>query len=234
MSYCVNCGVELDVTASACPLCHTKVYNPSQPVATDIPTPYATVKGYTEPVKAKEFTILMSIVLLTTALVCLFLNSLIIQIGHWSYYVAGICAMLWVFMLPLFFPHKANIYVQLALNGISIALFLALVSWLHPNNHWYEHIALPIVGLGTILLEIIFLFAIHLKSSMLMKTIISVAAIAVFCIVLEIRIDLHIRETFFLGWSAIVATCAIVIDIALLTIYLLDGLRTEIRRRMHF
>ena len=54
MSYCVNCGVELDITATACPLCNTKIYNPNQPPATDVPTPYATVKGHTEPVKKKK------------------------------------------------------------------------------------------------------------------------------------------------------------------------------------
>lgn len=234
MSYCVNCGVELDATATACPLCNTKIYNPNQPPAADLPTPYATVKGHTEPVKTKEFTILMSIVLVVSSLVCLFLNFFTIQIGHWSYYVVGICAMLWVFMIPLFFPNKTNIYVQLALNGISIALFLALVSWLHPNNRWYEHIALPIIGLGTILLEIIFVFAIKLKSSLLIKTVISVAAIAIICMAIEIVIDLHLRNYFYLRWSAIVAACALVIDIVLMTIYLLEGLRAEIRRRMHF
>ncbi len=234
MSYCVNCGVELDVTASACPLCNTKVYNPNQPPATDVPTPYATVKGYTEPVKKKEFTILTSTVLVVTALVCLFLNTFTIQIGHWSYYVAGICVMLWIFMIPLFFPHKSNIYAQLLLNGIIIALFLGLVSYLHPNNHWYEHIALPIVGMGTILLEIIFIFAIKLKSSMLVKTAISIAAIGIFCMVTELVIDLHMKGYFYLRWSAIVAACAFVVDIVLMTIYLLDGLRAEIRRRMHF
>ena len=45
MSYCVNCGVELDITATACPLCNTKIYNPNQPVATDVAPPYATKKG---------------------------------------------------------------------------------------------------------------------------------------------------------------------------------------------
>ena len=234
MSYCVNCGVELDVTATACPLCNTKIYHPNQPPATDVPTPYATVKGHAEPVKTKEFTILMSIVLIVTSLVCLFLNLFTIQIGHWSYYVVGICAMLWIFMLPLFFPQKTNIYGQLALNGFSIALFLAMVSWLHPNNQWYVHIALPIVCLGTILLEIIFIFAIKLKSPLLIKTIITIAAIAVFCISIEIVIDLHLRGAFYLRWSAIVASCAFVIDIVLMTIYLLEGLRTEIRKRMHF
>ena len=234
MSYCVNCGVELDITATACPLCNTKIYNPNQPVATDVAPPYATKKGSAEPVKRKEFTILVSIVLTVTSLVCLILNLFTIQIGHWSYYVVGICAMLWVFFIPLFFPQKSNAYLHILLNGIAIALFLGLISYLHPNNHWYEHIALPIVGLGTILLEIIFFFALHLKSSMLMKTIIGVAAIAIFCVVLEIVIDLHMKNYFYLRWSAIVAACAIVIDIVLATIYLLDGLRAEIRRRMHF
>lgn len=142
--------------------------------------------------------------------------------------------MLWIFFIPLFFPQKANIYVQLALNGISIARFLGLVSYLHPNNHWYEHIALPIVGLGTILLEIICVFAIKLKSSMLVKTAISIAATGVFCMAIELVIDLHMRGYFYLRWSAIVAACALVIDIVLMTIYLLEGLRAEIRRRMHF
>ena len=32
MSYCVNCGVELDVSAHACPLCGTPVVNPRCPV----------------------------------------------------------------------------------------------------------------------------------------------------------------------------------------------------------
>ena len=30
MSYCVNCGVELDATAKKCALCDTPVYNPAQ------------------------------------------------------------------------------------------------------------------------------------------------------------------------------------------------------------
>ena len=30
MSYCVNCGVELDVGAGKCPLCDTPVINPGE------------------------------------------------------------------------------------------------------------------------------------------------------------------------------------------------------------
>ncbi len=234
MSYCVNCGVELDESITACPLCNTKVYHPDKPNSMNAAAPFAADKGQTEPVKAKEFTILMTIIFITTALVCVFLNIFTIQIGRWSAYVAGICAAFWVFFIPLFFPQKTNIYTNVALDGLSVALFLALVSRLHPGNHWYLDIALPIIFLGTLLLEIIFLFAICLKSSMLIKTVISVAAVAVFCMVTEMVIDLHFNDYFYLRWSAIVATCALVIDIILMTIYLRTGLRAEIRRRMHF
>ena len=40
MSYCVNCGVELDGTAAFCPLCQAPVRNPYQPVDRDSPSPF--------------------------------------------------------------------------------------------------------------------------------------------------------------------------------------------------
>ena len=45
MSYCVHCGVELDATASFCPLCHTRVLDPGQPVDTASPKPFPTRRG---------------------------------------------------------------------------------------------------------------------------------------------------------------------------------------------
>lgn len=233
MSYCVNCGVELDPTISVCPLCNTKVINPNQPVS-DGPTPYPTVKGVSEPVKKREFTILMSIILLTTSAVCILLNLFVLPFGNWSFYVAGICALFWVFLLPVFFRKMANLYLSLALDGLSLALFLAVIAFLHPGNGWYLHIALPIVAGGTLLLEIIFLFAFYFRSSMIIKTIVTVTAVAAFCLIIETVSDYHFFKQISLRWSAIVLTCCAAIDIILLTIYLRSGLRAEFRRRMHF
>ena len=58
MSYCVNCGVELDKTCSVCPLCNTKVINPNQPVDTVSPKPYPVNKGYVDSGIRKETAIL--------------------------------------------------------------------------------------------------------------------------------------------------------------------------------
>lgn len=234
MSYCVNCGVELDPSATACPLCNTRVYHPEQPVRTDLVTPYPTAKGTVETAGAKEFTILMSIILLTTSLVCVLLNLFSIPFGHWSFYVVGICAMLWVFLVPLFFPGKTAIYVNLLLDSCSILLFLGMVSCLHPNHQWFLRIALPIVLLTTMLLEILCFFIFYLKCSMIMKAIVSVTSAAILCIAVELLIDLFFNQSIFLRWSAIVLTCCVVIDAILFTIYLREGLRSEVRKRMHF
>lgn len=59
MSYCVNCGVELDKTCAVCPLCNTPVYNPNQPVDVVSPKPYPDKKGTIETPDSKEFTILI-------------------------------------------------------------------------------------------------------------------------------------------------------------------------------
>ena len=76
MSYCVNCGVELDKTCSVCPLCNTRVINPNQPVDTVSPKPYPVNKGYVDSGIRKETAILMAVCLATTAVVCGLLNLL--------------------------------------------------------------------------------------------------------------------------------------------------------------
>ena len=54
MSYCVNCGVELDASATKCPLCDTPVYNPKAPEPEKQPSPFPKEKGQVEVVKRKD------------------------------------------------------------------------------------------------------------------------------------------------------------------------------------
>ncbi|POP37806.1 hypothetical protein C3R19_12960, partial [Blautia producta] len=74
MSYCVNCGVELDKTCKVCPLCNTKVINPKQPPDTAAPKPFPSLEGHAEQVPRRDITILMTVILATTAVVCGLLN----------------------------------------------------------------------------------------------------------------------------------------------------------------
>ena len=62
MSYCVNCGVELDATLKDCPLCNTPVINPRELKEAQKRTPFPVEKVPVEMVKRKDMGLLVSIV----------------------------------------------------------------------------------------------------------------------------------------------------------------------------
>lgn len=234
MSYCVNCGVELDKTCSTCPLCHTKVYNPNQPVDTSSPTPYPLQKGVEEPVRRYEFTVLVTIIFITTSIVCSLLNTYSFTQTRWSVYVVGAFIVTWFFMLPIFFPGETNPFVNLLLDGISLIVYFYVVSLNHPGNNWYYHIALPVIILITVAIQIYYLFAIKLKSSMIRKSVVFLFCVGIFCGILEMLIDFHRGKAFGFSWGAIVLTCCVSANVILITIACLKGVRNELRRRIHF
>lgn len=234
MSYCVNCGVELDKTCGKCPLCNTPVLNPNQPVDQISPPPFPVKKGLEEPEEHKEFSVLMSIVLLTISIVCFILNHFIFETGNWSFYVIGFCALLWIFLIPLFFPEQLPASFWLLLCGIGIALYLALISFLHPGKGWYFDIGLPITILASLETMVLHYFIFQKKSSLLLRTGLFFAGISILSVAIEFLIERHCHVPFMLTWSAIVLACGVVIDIILLTISCLKGVRTELQKRMHF
>ena len=234
MSYCVNCGVELHPTSSSCPLCQTKVYNPNQPVATDIPKPYPNNRGESEKDSNLDFMILMTTVFFITSVVCGVLNIFVFPFGRWSMYVMNICIMLWVFLLPSFFPNKMRIDVGLVLDGIIIALHLGFVSILHPGNGWYFHIGIPLTILFTVFVEGFVWLTYKKHGSLLSRTIAIFADIGIFSFTLEMLVRNHIGLTLIPTWSSIVLTCCFIIDIVLIFIMKKTNLRNQIRKRMHF
>lgn len=234
MSYCVNCGVELDKTCFVCPLCETPVHNPNQAVDTFSPKPYPVKKGVEVPVQRYEYAILYTIILATTALVCLITNRSIFTNSKWSFYIAGICAAIWIFLLPFFFPGKIRRSVCLILDGISICAYLFMVSTLHPGNGWFVHIALPITVLATVLILILYVFTLRRKSSFIIRTALLIGNVTLLCVAIELLTDSHYEQPLALSWAAVVLACGITIDVILITISLLKGVRGELRRRMHF
>ena len=54
MSYCVNCGVELDASLGKCPLCNTPVINPSKLEEITRTSPYPKESGQVDVVKRKD------------------------------------------------------------------------------------------------------------------------------------------------------------------------------------
>lgn len=97
MSYCVNCGVELDAAARACPLCGTPVINPRCPVDETAEPAFHLARREVEPVDRRSLGLLLTGMLASAAVCCCLINWLVFfPAVPWSVYVAGAAAVLWV------------------------------------------------------------------------------------------------------------------------------------------
>lgn len=235
MSYCVNCGVELQAGARKCPLCDTPVYNPRElEKVKEAQEPFPQEKGQVETVKRKDMGVLMTTVLLATAVVCGILNAFSFQGVLWSLAVGGVCVVLWVILIPVVIFEKQPIYISLLLDGVAIAAYLYMLTYLTGSNQWFLGLGLPITVLVTGIVELFTLCVKRLPSSFLATCLEVFTAIGLLCAGIEILIDRFLSQTVSLSWSAVVLTVCAILDIAFITILSRKRLRHAVRRRLHW
>ncbi|MBD5526692.1 MAG: hypothetical protein HDR04_20280 [Lachnospiraceae bacterium] len=234
MSYCVNCGVELEASLKECPLCHTPVINPRDLGKEPTSSPYPTDKGQVEVVKRKDLGILISVVLSATSVTCLLLNLLVFDASLWSLLVIGSCMCLFVFSFPAIFYSKTPIYLSLLADGAAVAVYLFLITFLTDSDIWFWQVGLPIVVILSVLAEFYPLLAKFHPLTILSCSLCIFIEIPVFCVALELLIRHVLLLPYRITWSAVVLTVCVIIDIALITILAKKRLRNEVRRRLHF
>ena len=234
MSYCVNCGVELDASMETCPLCNTPVLNPNEIPYTKSKTPFPVEKGQVEEVKRKDLGILFTILLITIALTCGLLNFLVYDASRWSLLVIGVCMILWVFCVPLIIYRKMNVYGALLLDGLAVILYLYMISVVTPSEDWYWGLALPITVLVTICFEILALCVRKIPRSFLTNLLFFFVFVAVICVGIELLINRFLNNSLRPTWSAVVLTVCVIITILLITMISQKRIRNAVRRRLHF
>lgn len=233
MSYCVNCGVELEPSLRECPLCHTPIINPTQPFRIDSSMPYPTARGQVEVVKRKDLGILLSVVLSATSLTCLLLNLLVFQATLWSLLVIGICICLFVFAFPAVIYTKSPIYLYMLADGAAVAIYLYMLTFLTSSDGWFYAVGFPIVITLTVLIEIFTLCARKFPFTVLSASLYFFIEVPILCIIIELLIRYYLNGTLRIVWSAVVLTVCTIIVIALITILAKKRLRNEVRRRLH-
>lgn len=234
MSYCVNCGVELDSSLGKCPLCNTPVINPSKLEEITKASPYPKESGQVDVVKRKDLAILSTISLTATSLCCLLLNLFVFSQTPWSLFIIGACLLLFVVLIPVLLYSRLPIYISLLFDGIATAFYLYMITFNTLSDRWFHELALPITVLVTILIEI---FALLLRSfpvSYITTALYFFLETAVLCVGIELLINHYTNSPLKLMWSAIVLTVCSVIAIALITVLSRRRLRDAVRRRLHF
>ena len=234
MSYCVNCGVELDPTARACPLCHTPVVNPNQPVDASLPPPFPSRREEVQPVSKRELALLLSAMLGSVAVCCGVLNLFFVHSGRpWSLYVIGAAAMLWVWLVPPLLLRTMHLYLRLSADVLAVALYVFLISVDLDGSAWYWHLALPIILLlGAALLFLGFMMGARPRSTLSRITLV-IGTTGVFLSGVELLIDRYFLGRWQPGWSLVVLTVCAALVIPLIVVRRVPALREEVRRRFH-
>ena len=233
MSYCVNCGVELDPTAHTCPLCGTPVHNPSCPVDETQPSFFPQQLAEVAPVSRGTAAALLSAMLGSVALCCALLNLVLHPELRWSLFAIGAAAMLWVWgVLPLL-SRRIPLWGRLTLDVGAVAVYIALIAWALDGGAWFRGLAVPVLALAA---AVVFCLSWLLRRghSMLTTAIMSLAAGGVFCLGMEACGDLYFHGVWSPGWSLIVAASCVGLCIPLLVVRRGPSLREEVRRRFHF
>ena len=236
MSYCVNCGVELDSSLNKCPLCGTIVYNPKQYTTADSvqESTFPKRTGEVEKVNRRDSVIFVTILLLTITVTCGLLNGLVYDKIWWSAPVNGVCMILWIFFIAAILIDKITIYGMLLSDAGAIAIYLYLISRLTETKEWLTEIGLPILGITFLLLELFTFLGKKLPFSLLVGTLYFFLMVAGVCVTIEIVIDLYIIGIVHLSWSAIVLTVCAIISVGLVMMLMMRRLRNNISRRLHF
>lgn len=234
MSYCVNCGVELQADAGRCPLCNTIVINPNElERMKEEGSPFPSEKGQVEAVKRKDIGILLTVILAATGVICGILNALSFQGALWSLAVGGVCIVLWVILIPVVIIRKQPIYVSLLLDGIAVAAYLYMLTYLVGSSGWYFGLGLPITVLVTVIVELFTVCVRKLPYAFLVGCLEFFTAVGLLCMGIEIMIDRYLGQDIVLGWSAVVLTVCGILDIAFITMLCRSRLRHALYKRLH-
>lgn len=146
MSYCVNCGVELDASAKKCALCDTPVYHPSKKQEPPTPAPFSDIPVVPQNMKKKFVALIISYILLIPNIVCVFINLFTSPENLWFIFVVSTSLLLWVVLVFPFLSRKLHPYMMWAFDTVAVALYTFVF---HAQNFggdkWYFGIALPII-----------------------------------------------------------------------------------------
>lgn len=152
MSYCVNCGVELDVSAEKCALCGTEVINPNGRKKENTVLPYPEKIVIPENNLKKYRAAVASVIMLLPIIICLPINYFITPESKWGIYMAASIVLLWIFFVLPFIGRKfKNPYLLLSFDALVTVGYIYVFYWLNSSGKWFYTIAVPMVGVFLIL-----------------------------------------------------------------------------------
>lgn len=234
MSYCVNCGVEMEKSQGKCPLCGTVVQNPMEPYdprAKKLYPQRSAEQNLT--INRKYYLLLLAIAFLVPAAVCFLLDLLGGDGLDWSLYAIGAMLMVFTFLLGPGLIDKYKVYICIALDGAALVGFLALVEYLSGSGEWFSKIVFPLLVLA-VFATLAMVASIRQKIIKgLIIPAVALVLLGILSVVTELLIVSNVERHLALHWSPLVLIPCFLVALALFLVHMNQPLRSELHRRLH-
>lgn len=233
MSYCVNCGVELEAAQKSCPLCGVVVINPRQKT---------TEEKVSYPKKRDEFKKkdrifwfkFISILLAMPMITCIVSDLLVSKQLTWSIYVVAGVLQVWVVSTSPMYFKRFSIVKMLFIDIAATMICLMIIETMSGGHGWLGKIALPIC----VYVLVSGLLVVYLYRRFSLSGLGVWAAIFIYTGImmpgLEAIIDLYGKGTVSLFWCWFAIASCLSVAALLITLANNKRFRTELAKRLHF
>ncbi len=231
MSYCVNCGVELEESLKRCPLCSTEVVNPRLRLPPDpAARPYPSKVEQLERRAARRvFVALAMLMLVIPPVVCLICDVLAAGRVTWSAYVLGATALAYAYVLLPCSMERPRAWLCLLVDCAVTLLFLFAIDW-HLSGGWFTPLALPLTLTASVAVAAVVLLFKKCRARFLCFAGLLLAAGAL-CALVDLWVSLYLGYTPVLSWSFFVFPLCIILAAAALVLNKRAKFKDEVKRR---
>ena len=210
MSYCVNCGVELDKSAKKCALCSAPVINPMETGQTvSSPAPYPDKVVLPLGVRRRYVAFIISMVVLIPNIVCGIINFLFFFFFVWAVYVIASSALAWVLFVQSFLWKKIHPYSLIAIDALAAGSYIYVFYAVGNEKGWFYQVAMPML----LLLEVMLLgsaYWLRRKKRDWPDIIIAVLIeIGIYSVCVDLLLHLFIEGRSVITFSIILIACCI-------------------------
>ena len=233
MSYCVNCGVQLEESEKNCPLCGTEVLNPRKPYKEGVVKNYPAQMDDFTPRENTAFNVsVISIVFSIIASVCLACDMAYTNAVGWSVIVSGAIGMLWVFVATALVVKKQRIFIIGTIDALALLGFLWVVQQ-YSNTQWFSDVAIPAIAVAIILYLLDAVIVKFFVERKLNRMAVVICSIAMWVVAFEMVLNRYAQRNLRPNWSIAVGVACLVLSALFMVIDRRKRWKDEMRKRLH-
>ncbi len=208
MSYCVNCGVELEKACKACPLCDTPVINPREKTEPSAKPAYPDELSIPKSTNNLYLAFIFSLIILIPTLVSTIINVLFFDNPVIKYVVGGAVLAWVIFLFPLLWK-KPIPAVLVTVDAVAVLLFFQLFKICgHDKTGWVNSFVVPVVLALWILINL-FVLWLRKKRSKSAIAIVVLTVINIMTFICEIRATAFFASKLSLVVSLVMTACCV-------------------------